>query len=162
MNTIRTIIASCLCLVLLTATVYAQQSADPRVAKALNSLRIKYEKTSDSDFKVLIDTENGRDQIVTLNSNTDEYVDLEIREVWSVAFISDGPLTPTIMRKLLLENDNMKFGSWKIVEASKGDAVVFYATIAANTKEENVDRALSFVARAADKMEKTLTNKDDR
>ena len=162
MNKIRTFTSSCLSLVLLTGTVYAEQSADSRVETALDSLRIKYEKTSANDFKVLLDTENGRDQIVTLNSNTSEYLDLELREVWSTAFISDGPLTPKIMRKLLLENASMKFGSWEIVEVSNGDAVVFRATVAANTKEENIERTMGLVARAADRMEKALTNADDR
>lgn len=162
MNKIRTFTSSCLSLVLLTGTVCAQESADPRVATALNSLEIKYTKTSDNDFRVIIDTEDGRDQIVVLNSNTSEYLDLELREVWSTAFISEGPLTPKIMRKLLLENASMKFGSWEIVEVSNGDAVLFRATVAANTKEENIERTLGLVARAADRMEKALTNADDR
>ena len=75
--------------------------ADPRVRAALEQLGYKYELTEENEYRLFpIETEpagtdaNGkptyRSQLVYINSATEPYGTLEIREVWSPAFLLHG------------------------------------------------------------------------
>src|SRR5438270_4384084 len=78
--------------------------ADPRVKAALDEIGYKFELNDDNDYKLVpIQTEqagtaaNGkpiwRSQLVYVNSNTEKYGSLEIREVLAPAYLSEGPLS---------------------------------------------------------------------
>src|SRR5437870_8604483 len=89
--------------------------ADPRVKAALDAIGYKYELNADNDYKLLpIETEQAgtkpdgkpiyRSQLVYVNSNTEKYGTLEIREVLAPAFLSNGPLSLELANRLLREN----------------------------------------------------------
>jgi hypothetical protein len=169
------------CLFLFTQAASAQlggasrkQIADPRVKVILDELAYKYELTETRNYRLdPIETEqtatgtNGkpayRTQIVYVNSKTEPYGSLEIREVWSPAFYSAGPLSAALANRLLRENNSVRFGAWRVeVEEGSGNYLaIFAAQIAANSDSESVRLAIKSVILIADRMEKELTGKDD-
>jgi len=143
------------------AQIGAKKDHDRRIERLLDEVDLKFEIDSDGDFKVGNKFDSGRTHIIYINSHTEKYGNLEIREIWSVGFISDGQLTPTVMRKLLKKNADMKLGSWKIGNSDGKELAVFYAQIAADTDKDTLLRSLQLVSQAADLMENELTGKDD-
>jgi hypothetical protein len=133
------------------AQIGAKKDHDRRIERLLDT----------ADFKVGNRFDGGRTHWIFVNSNTQKYGNLDIREIWSAGFISDGELTPAIMRKLLKKNGEMKLGSWKIANMNGKEVAVFYAQIAADTDKDTLLRSLQLVSEAADEMEKELTGKDD-
>jgi hypothetical protein len=151
--------------------------ADVRVKAALDQIGYKYELTSDNDYKLVpIQTEqagtkpdgtpNWRSQLVYVNSNTEKYGSLEIREVLSPAFLSNGPISAEIANKLLKENNSVKLGAWRIVVINSGPntgkyLLMFAAQISANSDAESLRLAIKSVILIADRMEKEITGADD-
>ena len=151
--------------------------ADPRIKAALDEIGYKYEMTAENDYKLVpIQTEqvgtdaNGkpkwRSQLVYVNSNTEKYGTLEIREVLSPAFLSNGPLSATLANRLLRENNTVKLGSWRLVVINSGPnagkyLAMFAAQIGANSDAESLRLAIKSVILIADRMEKEITGADD-
>ena len=148
--------------------------ADPRVRLALDQLGYRYELTEENEYRLFpIETEpagtsaNGkptyRSQLVYVNSATEPYGSLEIREVWSPAFYSAGPLSAALANRLLRENNSVKFGAWRVeVQQPSGKYLAMFATqIAADSDTEALRLAIKSVMLIADRMEKELTGKDD-
>lgn len=141
-----------------------RRNGDPRVRTLLNQLGSKYELTPNGDFKLLpVQTENGRRQIIYVNSNTQEYGTLEIREVMSPAYLANGPLSATVANRLLRENNEVKFGAWRIEPLNNGQKylALFAVQISANADAETLRLAIKSVLLVADRMEKELTGADD-
>jgi hypothetical protein len=155
----------------------AKPPADPRVKAALDSIGYKYELDNNNDYKLVpIQTEqigtkpdgtpNFRTQLVYVNSNTETYGSLEIREVLAPAFLSNGPLAPAVANRLLRENNSVKLGSWRLVAINSGPnagkyLAMFAAQIAANSDAESLRLTIKSVILVADRMEKELTGTDD-
>jgi hypothetical protein len=141
--------------------------ADARVRSALNEIGYKFEMTGDNDFKLVpIKTEGERSQLVYVNSNTEKYGTLEIREVLAPAFLSNGPLSAAVANRLLRENNEVKLGSWRLVVINSGDnagkyLAMYAAQVAADSDAESLRLAIKSVILIADRMEKELTGKDD-
>jgi hypothetical protein len=151
--------------------------ADPRVKTALDQIGYKFQLTEDNDYKLVpIETEqagtgaNGkavfRSQLVYVNSNVEKYGTLEIREVLSPAFLSNGPLSAAVANRLLRENNSVKLGSWRLVVinsgANAGKYLAMYAAqIAADSDAEALRLTIKSVILIADRMEKELTGTDD-
>lgn len=137
---------------------------DPRVRALLDQIGYKYELTPDGDFKILpTKTEDGRSQLAYVNSNTQQYSSLEIREVMSPAYLSRGPLSAAVANRLLRENNEVKFGAWR-VELHDNDQkylALFAVQISANCDAETLRLAIKSVLLVADRMEKELTGTDD-
>jgi hypothetical protein len=158
------IIYSAFCLLVIgqaTAQIGAKKDHDARVERMLDAVELKYQIDSDGDFKLANRFENGRTQIVFVESNTEKYQKMEIREIWSVAYISDGFLSPSIMRTLLKDNGNKKLGGWKLATSDGKECAVFYVQIAADAEKIAFVSALQLASQAADEMEKQLTGKDE-
>lgn len=142
----------------------ARKSGDARVKTLLTQLGLKYELTAAGDFKLSpARTESGRDQVVYVNSKTQEYGTLEIREVLSPAYLSNGPLSAGVANRLLRENNEVKFGAWRVEPQNDGHEylVVFVAQISAKSDAETLRLAIKSVLIIADRMEKELTGLDD-
>lgn len=151
--------------------------ADPRVKAALDEIGYKFEMDSNNDYKLVpIETEQAgtsadgkpiwRSQLVYVNSNTERYGSLEIREVLAPAFLSDGPLSAGVANRLLRENNTVKLGSWRLVPINAGPnagkyLVMYAAQISASSDKESLRLTIKSVILIADRMEKELTNKDD-
>jgi hypothetical protein len=179
----RTMLAL-VCLLLLAHTASAQGGsptakppADPRVKAALEKIGYKYELSAANDYKLVpIQTEqsgakadgtpNFRTQLVYVNSNTERYGTLEIREVLAPVFISNGPLSSDVANRLLRENNQVKLGSWRVVPISSGpnagkSLIMFAAQINADIDPESLRLTIKSVILIADRMEKELTGTDD-
>lgn len=151
--------------------------ADPRVNAALDRIGYKYELDKNNDYKLTpIQTEQTgtsadgkpiwRTQLVYVNSNTEKYGSLEIREVLAPAFLSNGPLSTEVANRLLRENNSVKLGSWRLVAINSGPnagkyLAMFAAQINADSDPESLRLTIKSVILIADRMEKELTNADD-
>ncbi len=89
---------------------------DNRIKSKLIALGIKYEITDKGNFKVIFDMGNKRTQMVLINSNTYEYGGMEIREISSIAAITDDKtaFTQNTLFSLLEKNETYKLGAWQI------------------------------------------------
>ena len=145
----------------------AATSGDARVKRVLDELGYRYEVNSSNDFKLTQPTGDGdRTQIVYVNSNTETYGSLEIREVLAPAFLSDGPLSGAVANRLLRENNDAKLGAWRIVPINSGAnagkyLALFCVQLAADSDAETLRLGIKSALVLADKLEKELTGKDD-
>lgn len=142
----------------------ARKTGDARVRTQLDTLGYKYELTTDGDFKLTpVKTEDGRSQLIYVDSNTQQYGTLEIREVMSPAYLSTGPLSAAVANRLLRENSEVKFGAWRVETHNNGQKhlALFAVQISANSDAETLRLAIKSVLLVADRMEKELTGTDD-
>jgi hypothetical protein len=143
-------------------------AADPRIAAELKALNDKFEITDDRDYRLVFEIGDGqRTQLVIVNSNTEFFDKVEIRDVWSTALLVSAPLDAALAERLLKANDTLKLGAWRVWPAqSKGDSaqayIVFAAQIDANASQEMLAAALAMVAQTADALEKEITGADAR
>ncbi len=172
------------CLLMFATTAFSQigggtskTPADPRVKAALDQLGYKYDVDSNNDYKLIpIETTQigtsadgkpkWRSNLVYVNSNTEKYGSLEIREVLAPAFLLDGPLTADLANRLLRENNSVKLGAWRVLIVNSGQnagkrLVMFAAQISANSDAESLRLAIKSVILIADRMEQEITNTDD-
>ncbi len=136
---------------------------DARIRSALEQAGIKYEITSDSDFKVLVPCRDKRTQVVLINSDTSKINDtnLEFREVYALAYKNNSSLPAEMSYKMMQESNRKKIGSWEIIKTSNGtNLVVFNAKIPADTSSENLVRIITSIGLVADEMEKSITTED--
>ena len=92
---------------------------DPRVKKMLDALELRYSVDNDGDFKVMVEFEDGRSQVAFIDSQTQLLGDFEIREVWSVAYVSEGYLDIDTANTLLMKNYELKIGSWRLIPGGR-------------------------------------------
>lgn len=141
---------------------FGAPQGDPRVKRMLDALDLKYSIDSGGDFKVVFEFNDGRSQLAYINSDTQSINDFEIRELWSVAYVSEGYLDIDTANTLLMKNHDMKLGSWRLMDVGKNTYLVtFCIQIAANCDPQSLSQSLLLVLRAADEMEERLTGKDD-
>ena len=151
--------------------------ADPRVKAALDRIGYKYELDKNNDYKLVpIQTEQTgttsdgkpiwRTQLVYVNSNTDRYGSLEIREVLAPAFLSNGAISAELANRLLRENNQVKLGAWRLVPINSGPnagkfLAMYAAQINADADAESLRFTIKSVILIADRMEKEITSADD-
>jgi len=137
-------------------------TTDSRIKNLLDQAEIKYEVDSDGDFKVLFGVGDGRSQVAFINSNTERLMDMEIREIWSVAHKSDGPLPQALANDLLERNKRVKLGSWGVTKMRDGAHLTIYTIhMAAETDVSTLVAALKVVLEQADGLEQELTGDRD-
>ncbi|MGB3517138.1 MAG: hypothetical protein WBA43_11825 [Elainellaceae cyanobacterium] len=141
---------------------YGSKQGDARVKRMLDSLDIHYSVDQDDDFEVAVAFEDGRSQLAFVNSETQFIGDFEIREVWSVGYVTQGFLDIDTANTLLLENDFMKIGSWRLKQVDDNTfAAVYCIQIAADCDPQSFVNTLKLVLRVADEMEEKLTGRDN-
>jgi hypothetical protein len=136
------------------------KSGDKRVQVLLDELELKYEIDSDGDFKVIFELFEGRSQAAFIRSETAQLGKFEIREIFSVAHISEGPLDAELANTLLIQNAIVKIGSWRVSTCDDSCIVAFAAQIAANTDSRSLLTALHAVLQTADDLESKLDEED--
>ena len=138
------------------------QVGDVRVREALEELELNYEIDADGDYKVIVEfEEGGRSQVAIINSRTETLRPLEIREVWSPAFISDRKLKGKVANRLLMDNFERKLGAWQILTNGDQQVAVFSVKLAADAAPASLLTTLEAVLTTADQMEKELLGTDD-
>ncbi|MEN9205417.1 MAG: hypothetical protein Q6J68_03985 [Thermostichales cyanobacterium SZTDM-1c_bins_54] len=142
--------------------IFGSQKGDSRVKFLLDELNIKYSITDNGRFRVLVTFEDGRSQLAFIDSTTYEFAGFEMREIWSIAHIFRGIPESSAMLRLLMHNEAVKIGSWRIIERDPQEfMVVFAAAIAADTDAYALQRVLRAVLQTADAMEQELNGKDE-
>lgn len=164
----RLAVAAALCLLFglgLTAawaqTAGKRPKPDPRVKGLLDSVGLKYEVDADGDFKLVNEIAGGRSQAVFINSNTTRLGKLELREVWSLAAMSDRPPSRERALELLAENDRVKLGAWRLKKVRGRYLTVFAAQVPADANKMTLLLTMQAVTGTADAMEKKLTASKD-
>jgi hypothetical protein len=140
----------------------APPQGDPRVRAVLDELGYEYEVDADGDYRAVFEFEGERrSQVVYVNSQTATYDSLEIREVWSPAIESKGPLTPKIANRLLSASFDAPFGAWQCLKQANGRFLaVFAVKLGADADAAMIRKAIKAVISHADEMEKELSKKD--
>ncbi|GAB4216743.1 MAG: hypothetical protein OHK0012_19650 [Synechococcales cyanobacterium] len=142
--------------------IFGSQQGDLRVKHLLNELDIQYSLTQQGRFRVLVRFDDGRSQVAFIDSDTYEFAGFEIREVWSIAHIFPGMPDSSAMLRLLMHNEVVKIGSWRIIERDAEEFLaVFSAPIAADTDPRSLQGVLRAVLQTADAMEQELNGEDD-
>ena len=137
------------------------KQGDNRVQALLEELELKYDIDSDGDFRVGFELENGRAQLAFIRSETTQFGNFDIREIFSVAKISEGPLDAELANALLIYNAHVKLGSWRVIRQEDDQCIVAFAVqIAANTDATSLYTALRLVIDTADNVEHKLDEED--
>jgi hypothetical protein len=136
---------------------------DPRVATALDAIGIEPQIDADGDYKLTlkVDEDGNRTQIVYVISSTERYGNLEIREVWAPAFKTGGRLDADVARAMLVTNERMKLGAWRLYGEDDDQMAVYAVQIDADANAEAMRSALQIVVSVADAEELKQTGKDD-
>lgn len=134
---------------------------DERVATALRSIGLAASTDSDGDYKLELPTKGGRTQLVWVISQTQEWGELEIREVWSPAFKTEGKLDLAMARKLLSENNAKKLGAWRIVGTGEKEVAIFAVHVDASATGDVLKDVIDLVKSVADSMESEVVGTDD-
>lgn len=159
------IIAAATVVILIAGNAQAQigekKKGDQRVKVLLDKANLKYKVDKDGDFRLLMGFGDKRSQLVFITSQTSKLEHMEIREVWSVGYVSTGTIPSSVAKNLLRENARVKLGAWELVRFGGKEAGVFRAKIAAETDVKTLVETIGTVASTADEKEKELTSKDD-
>jgi len=139
----------------------APVKADPRVKAALVALKYKFTLTSSNNYQVEFTLKDKRTQAVFINSATEKFGKLEIREVTSTAYKVQGALSAADANRLLLDNDKRKWGGWRTVEEEGTTYVLYAVQLPATADAATLDNAIDAVMYTADDMEKEITKADE-
>lgn len=135
-----------------------QRSADPVIARQLDSLKYQYQVDDDGDYKLTFDLDNGRTQLAFVISAVEKFGNFQVREVWAPAYRAvNGEFPEAVANRLLDDSNASKLGGW----VKQGDMAVFVVKLAADATAGQLDDAIDFVLRSADQMEQELTGKDE-
>ena len=138
----------------------AARPVDARVEAALKESKLAYGMDG-GDFRLRYDLEEGRSQLVWVASGTTKLDQLEIRDVWSVAYRSKGEVPADMATHLLRENARMILGAWQVNQGKDEYLVVFSAPVNAAADAATLAEVIEVVTLSADRIEKELTGKDE-
>jgi len=137
----------------------AARPVDARVEAALKESKLAYGMDG-GDFRLKYDLAEGRSQLVWVASGTTKLDQLEIRDVWSVAYRSKGEVPADMATHLLKENARMILGAWQVNQGKDEYLVVFSAPVNAAADAATLAEVIEVVTLSADRIEKELTGKD--
>ena len=137
----------------------AKRAPDPAIEAQLKALDYKYEVDDDGDYKLVLDVDGKRTQLVFVRSKVEEYGGQRIREVWSAGYQmeKDGAFPAVVANRLLEASMDSKMGGW----GKQGKAAIFIVRVPANAGKDVLDAAITAALNSADEMEQELTGKDD-
>lgn len=138
---------------------------DLRLKKILDSEKINYTINKNNNFRINVITEeepNERTQIVLMYSKTNTYSDFEIREITSAGLkIKKKDIKNPVLFSLLVQNGDLKIGSWEIQEYNDADEnvlIAFSVKVSTNVPAKNLVSLMHLVANEADRVEKLYGN----
>ncbi|MCX8158035.1 MAG: hypothetical protein N3J91_16615 [Verrucomicrobiae bacterium] len=144
--------------------IIGSKTGDSRVGRLLDILGLKYHVDAQGDYQVSFRLENNRHQTVYIRSQTSHLGPLEIREIFSVGYESEGPLPGDVANALLVHNAHVKLGAWSLLRSSSSNRcyAAFTVQIAAETDPASLQTAMAAVVETADKAESLLTDGEDK
>ncbi len=157
-------IASC-CLCLTALTAFAQVGtrkieADERVARVLKEADLKYTVDNEGDYKLYTQVKEKRLQAVWIISETQNLGSIQVRQIWSIGYVSDQPFPAQLANRFLQENAKIKLGAWQERRMGGKYVAVISAQVGADADKFTLLTCMSAVATTADDMEIELTGKD--
>lgn len=136
-----------------TDTGAAEAGADAGIGKQLGELDYKYEIDEDNDYKLVMEVEGDRTQLVYVRSPVHQYGSQTIREVWSPAYRIEGGRFPAPVSDRLLEDSHASvLGAW----VKQGEHAIFVVKLAADAGTAALDDAIEAAVTTADAMENEL------
>lgn len=138
-----------------------KKKPDPRVQAILEAEGIKYEVDREGDYRILCGFENDRSQFVLINSNTETFAGVEVREVWSPALKGSGQLSAAVANDLLARNARYKVGAWQIVQNNDRVLASFKVVLSADADRSELVPVIRMVAIQADEVEKEFLQTDE-
>jgi len=134
---------------------------DARVAKALDDLGLKYKVDSYGDYDLLIELDNNRRQVVTVESEVLRGKGAPpFRIVKSIAMLSAGALPAAVQSRLRRANgDYDPLEPWQVVKYKDGTAAEFQLFAEADCSD--LEDIIHNVAQDTDKMELEITGGDE-
>ncbi|RMG68444.1 MAG: hypothetical protein D6722_11750 [Bacteroidetes bacterium] len=113
--------------------------------------------TSGGNYKCIFNL-GERTQLVTIQSETNTYRDVETREIWSLAYLGKKRPPYKVCLRLLEDNERKKMGAWEMTfnESSDQYYIAFSLKIPADADPETMNAALQLVTEASDEMEVEL------
>ena len=136
-----------------------QPKADSRVRKALEQASLKYTIDSDGDFKLSFSLNDDRTHLVFINSNTEVYDNMEVREIWACGAVSEDGFSRQKLESLLKMNQKYKMGSWSLTP--DGERAIFTVVVSARANSDTIDSMVRLVAKTADNLEKEWLGNDE-
>lgn len=133
---------------------------DVRVKTRLEAAKLKYQVDDDGDYQLVFDTENGRSQLVFINSKTSTVGSMEIRDVWSIA-VRASNIPPAAIRDMLSRNANYILGSWSMRTMGGHETLIFTIPVNVTIPANELAYIAGIVAEVADEVEKELLGSDD-
>jgi hypothetical protein len=141
--------------------VEAEGEIDARVARALKAEKLEYSVDAKGNAKVVMSFSDDaeRTQLVTVQSVTFSYRQVEFREIFSAALKASDKngLDLNLARRLLEESSKSKLAFWGIED----DVVWAIARIPADASSATLREAIDFVAVRADELEKERLGTDE-
>jgi hypothetical protein len=144
-----------------TSQAQAPAVADSRVARLLTEAGLSYAVDDEGDYRLSSALDDGRSQVAWVASATAKVGDLEVRDLWSIAYRSTGQVPQEIANGLLQANAAQTLGAWQVQRLGEEYLLVYSAPIDAKTDARTLALALDAVMRTADAMEQALTGKDE-
>ena len=139
---------------------FGSKKGDPRVKDILVSAGIKYEVDNDGDYKTIFGFDDSRSQVAFIDSKTETFSDVEMRDVWSVGLKGKGHLSAEVANALLEKNSQYKLGSWGIVQQGGEVLAIFKVAVSADANQAELTSVLQSVAIQADEVEKEFLKTD--
>lgn len=134
--------------------------SDPRVRAALNEASLKFTIDSDGDYRLRVSwNDENRSQTVFINSNTETYGNMEVREIWTYGATSDEGFSRSKLEELLKDNGRKKIGAWRL--SQDGHKAIFKVVVSARANADTIHSVFRFVASVADELEKDWMGNDE-
>lgn len=134
------------------AIVGKQPRGDERIVQALERAGLKFTVAGDGVFCVSFAPQPNRlSRDVCIDSVTDRFQALELRRVWALAKVLNGPPSVEKATRLLLSNHTRKVGAWELQQVSGKYCLIFCARVPATADAKTLRSAIEFVhAEASD------------
>ncbi len=142
----------------------AKQQADARLEAAMDDTGLAYRVDDEGDIQLEIAWDDGRSQLVILNSGTETYDSMEVREVWTrVAIFEDiDSVSKMDLLGLLEAAEQLKMGRFTAITTDDGMVMIFLAVVIdADMSGEDLASVIDIVAVQGDEMEKDLMDGTD-
>ena len=135
--------------------------ADARVARLLTEAGLSYVVDDEGDYRLSFSLDDGRSQVAWVASASARIGELEVRDLWSIAYRSTGQVPQEVANGLLQANARQTLGAWQVQRSGEEFLVVFSAPVDVKTDAKTLALALDAVMKTADAMEQALTGKDE-
>ncbi len=139
---------------------FGSSRQDIRVQSLLQMSDLVFEVDEDHDYMLTFPFTDGRSQTVYIISDTKATADLQVREFWSFADRTAGPLPAEIADRLMQASNQSILGSWQVAPHGDGRIVALVYRTPTQLSVDAFKAALQQIAIEADAMEKELTGED--